>query len=907
MTRKSIMVTSICALLLLVSLGTARASSEAGGLSLRPSSLLTAAKSRLPTAGMEVAIIESNQNLTRIHYSLGDFTEENIRINGQEYYRIVLGDEPNIMERGMPDLPFVCRSLIIPDNAKMEVRVTESRSIDYQIPIAPSRGFISRSVNPDDVPYEFSQAYGLNEFYPHNIAELGSPYILRDFRGIAVKVYPFAYNPRAQTLRVYTELALEVRNVGVDDDNAEIRDAGKYSRHFVDIYENHFLNHEGYLYNPVGEHGRMIVICHADFMGAIRPYVNWKKQKGIPTDLYDVATIGTTADEIKSFIQTEYDANDGLTFVQLVGDAEHIPTFLMERQFCEGLATSDASYALLEGDDSYPDIFVGRFSGTTLDDVQTQVDRTVWYERDIREGEWLHKGTGVGSAWGETYGYMGLRDRDLVEVLRQMLLAYTYTEIDPLYEWGEPPFGIDPVPVTLFMEEINEGKGIVVVEGHADCEATFQIPPGTPTPGDIFSTDSIYVLTNDYMLPFMHIGAPYLGNFQIPLSFPEAWVRATNSITGDPIGAIAVYASSVDLDYASPQAAQHEMVELLVNDQMNTIGGLMYNGACYSIDLYGSRGEKTFKSYHILGDVSLQVRTDTPDPMTVEHASTIAAGSTSFEVTVVGLEGALCAISRGSELLGYGYTDGTGQALIQFDQPITTGIPLDLVVTAYNKISYLVQITVTSGEVVYGDANGDGVVGPGDVVYLINYLFRGGSAPVPMEAGDCNHDGVVNGSDVVYLVNYLFRDGPPPGPGPTGILLGYGECKEFQTETFTDGTPPDQDCIEYLYDGSGVLLLGHVNAGFNCCPDEILADITIEGNAITIEESESLESGGCDCLCLFDVDYQVSNLPPGEYTIVVNELYLMEGDEILQFTVDLVSTPSGSHCVQRDHYPWGIR
>jgi hypothetical protein len=63
---------------------------------------------------------------------------------------------------------------------------------------------------------------------------------------------------------------------------------------------------------------------------------------------------------------------------------------------------------------------------------------------------------------------------------------------------------------------------------------------------------------------------------------------------------------------------------------------------------------------------------------------------------------------------------------------------------------------------VCGDANGDGEVTPGDVVYLINYLFRDGSAPSPWEAGDVNSDGVVEPGDVVYLINYLFRNGPPP-------------------------------------------------------------------------------------------------------------------------------------------------
>jgi outer membrane protein assembly factor BamB len=61
-----------------------------------------------------------------------------------------------------------------------------------------------------------------------------------------------------------------------------------------------------------------------------------------------------------------------------------------------------------------------------------------------------------------------------------------------------------------------------------------------------------------------------------------------------------------------------------------------------------------------------------------------------------------------------------------------------------------------------GDANGDGLIDPADVVYLISYLFRGGPPPRPAERGDANCDGRVSVSDVVYLVNYLFRNGLPP-------------------------------------------------------------------------------------------------------------------------------------------------
>jgi len=63
-----------------------------------------------------------------------------------------------------------------------------------------------------------------------------------------------------------------------------------------------------------------------------------------------------------------------------------------------------------------------------------------------------------------------------------------------------------------------------------------------------------------------------------------------------------------------------------------------------------------------------------------------------------------------------------------------------------------------------GDVNGDGKVSVSDVIYLINYLFKGGPLPIPeLLVGDVNGDGKVTVSDVVYLINYLFKGGPPLG------------------------------------------------------------------------------------------------------------------------------------------------
>jgi hypothetical protein len=61
-----------------------------------------------------------------------------------------------------------------------------------------------------------------------------------------------------------------------------------------------------------------------------------------------------------------------------------------------------------------------------------------------------------------------------------------------------------------------------------------------------------------------------------------------------------------------------------------------------------------------------------------------------------------------------------------------------------------------------GDANADRTVDASDLVYLVNYLFVKGPAPIHFEAGDVNLDGVIDAGDLIYLLNYLFIHGPAP-------------------------------------------------------------------------------------------------------------------------------------------------
>jgi hypothetical protein len=79
-----------------------------------------------------------------------------------------------------------------------------------------------------------------------------------------------------------------------------------------------------------------------------------------------------------------------------------------------------------------------------------------------------------------------------------------------------------------------------------------------------------------------------------------------------------------------------------------------------------------------------------------------------------------------------------------------------------NQIDFAVAESPTDQSFIPGDADGNGLVNISDAVFLISYIFGGGTAPEPIELGDADCNGLVNISDAVYLISYIFGGGPEP-------------------------------------------------------------------------------------------------------------------------------------------------
>ncbi len=138
-----------------------------------------------------------------------------------------------------------------------------------------------------------------------------------------------------------------------------------------------------------------------------------------------------------------------------------------------------------------------------------------------------------------------------------------------------------------------------------------------------------------------------------------------------------------------------------------------------------------------------------------------------------------------------------------------------------------------------------------------------------------------------------------------GQLTNYSGCKNFLKsgpEMFH--TADSFSCIHYTYyPSTNELILQHINAGFNCCPEKIYGKFFMTGDTIVIEEFEA--SALCDCNCLYDLNIKLNGIAPKKYRVKFIEPYCGNQEKLI-FNLDLAKDTNGSYCVTRKQYPWGI-
>jgi hypothetical protein len=493
-----------------------------------------------------------------------------------------------------------------------------------------------------------------------NLVTVSRPYKLRELWGMEIRIAPFGNENGKLIVADHVTINLASR----DDNPAPVGSATKLNPWFLDIYKHQFINLE-YRYPSLAEYGSMAVICPPQFVDLVTPWVVWKNQKGIPTTVYSTDETGHTYEEIRGFIRALYQNDPNLTFVQLVGDYAQVPCVV--NVLAGNIAGRDAYYSLMDDGDWYPDIYVGRFSAETSAELYTQVQRSIAYERDIADGDWLARAAGVCAINPPIPGDDGEYNWDHLDKIRGQLLDFGYTSVDRVY-------ANEGADTQDLVDCLNSGRSLVNYSGEGYPE--YWITPQ-------FSVTDAENLLNTDMLPFIHVTSCWTGQFYDGTCLAEALMRSRDPSAEEARGAIAVYASAPEQGIYQPMEAQDHTMELLVSSSKLTIGGLCFNGASNMIDEYGEAGVYCFISWVLFGDASLMLRTKPAEDIAADVPGLISPGATSLTVGT-GRAGLLAAISEDNVFKASGFTDDFGSVTLNWTDPAETGDRLLLTLTGYN-------------------------------------------------------------------------------------------------------------------------------------------------------------------------------------------------------------------------------
>ena len=156
-----------------------------------------------------------------------------------------------------------------------------------------------------------------------------------------------------------------------------------------------------------------------------------------------------------------------------------------------------------------------------------------------------------------------------------------------------------------------------------------------------------------------------------------------------------------------------------------TFGGISYNGCLKMNDSYGSDGYNETDHWTIFGDPSIELRTDTPSNININHEGSIDPNEGAYEVIIDGShDHVVAALSHNGQFLGSGYEDNNTCVII-LEEDISNFSELTLTITGYNTMTIIDTVAVGSSCPGYteGDLNGDTSFNVLDIVALANCVL----------------------------------------------------------------------------------------------------------------------------------------------------------------------------------------
>ncbi len=697
-----------------------------------------------------------------------EFSLEEFSFGTYKGYDLVqLREGTSLAEPGKPMLPSRQIRIALPPGMRTSgIQIVGSISQDIPgefnvFPAQPAKE-IGTSGSEADFVGPDPRLYSSGQPYPSQVAELVGQTDLAGQAMAVIRLFPLQYIPSQKKLVLHTSITLTLEGVGgylcADNLSPKVSERSRraYQRMAEDMVENPGevrliagSSVKGSAVLPAGGFDHVIItspLLAWDF----QPLADWHNQKGvrdtvITTDWIYLNYAGADTQKIRNFIADACTTWGSIYF--LLG-GEH-PTVPFAYRNYRMDTSSDQYYSDFD-DDWTHEVYLGRVSAESALEISTFIDKVLKYEKDPPRQDYALDVLLVGMDYDA--------DTHCEELKENIDFGYIPSRFNPTKVYDS----YQENHRTAVINALNAGQNLV---NHADHSSIEYMGTGDRNHGWGIVSSDVDALNNDGQLSVIVSTGCHPNHMDFDDCIAEHFViynplQGAVAFNGNTRSGVYYEGDPFSLSNA---LEKQWWVSLFFRGKYN-LGQILMDAKHHF-----SHSDDTQKHCHwtlnLLGEPEMPVWTDDPDSFVVTHPTWLPPESWSFLVHVddaasgAPVSEAYVCLWKAGEVYLTGYSDAQGD--VDFSPAPSTSGEMYVTVTMQNYLPQQSRALVS--EYMPGDVNSDMLITIDDVVYLLNYLYKSGQAPDPLESGDANCDLVVDLSDAVFLLNYLFRNGPAPG------------------------------------------------------------------------------------------------------------------------------------------------
>lgn len=521
-----------------------------------------------------------------------------------------------IEDEGYPNLPQHTLNFYLPENATL-FNVVVSNKVTQDIILSNLFLPAQDEFITDSIQFVINNGYYTSNGSLYSFDyQISDKYNIMGADGVSFSIFPFRYNPLQNKIVATQSCRFTITHNGSFTSEQGPQNAPSV----VNNLQNNYLSQifDNYPTPPSyapgttesTNRGKYLIVTAPEFESTLSYFVNYKRNIGYDVTIVNTNVTGTTASEIKNYLQIQYNnTSTRPNFVLLVGDVNTIPasegstsssddTDDKKVDYFDNTLT-DLQYACLDGNDVFADVFLGRFSVSSPAELQNIIHKTIYTETNnhrIDKNVLLISGEGANHDYKQSREFSNHQD-DMKDILQDK--GYN---CETVYFLDKNNRYNNKTQYDVF-DAVNANPFVISYFGHGMYNTiNFDITLiGDDNPFNLINNKIRTNFTNTvYPITFGFACLSNCFGYSSGNSFGEAWIRSSH-------GGVAYYGATTIVQDATTQLINKNIFKQLDESRLSEIinrGIKKYYDKDW-ITFLSQKRQRHIKSYNLLGDPSL--------------------------------------------------------------------------------------------------------------------------------------------------------------------------------------------------------------------------------------------------------------------------------------------------------------